>query len=209
MSDLTAKTPRRLVAKLLAAAATLLFLGTGMAPAFAAPGQVSLDVQQVISGPEDANDSFAFQLTADHQSQPLPAGGASGEYTFEIAGNATHTIGITFAEAGIYTYRLQCLTASSAQFTTDQQVYTITFYVEASLAVVTEVQLSDGAKAPQMRFTQTATQQTVGPPTIDDGPQTGDYSNPALWISLLAGSATLLVLLIVVAKRSATSGGDQ
>jgi len=153
----------------MAAAATLLLLGTGTAPAFAARGQVSLDVQQVISSPANASNSFAFRLTADQRSHPLPAGGAAGEYNFEIAGNATQTIGpITFTDAGIYIYHLQCATPSSAQFTIDQQVYTITFYVETSLDVVTVVQLPDGTKMPQVQFTQTATQLGLGSLMIED-----------------------------------------
>jgi len=201
MSVFRAKTTSRRVTSWLAAAAALFLLVTGYLGtplAVAAPGQASLDVQQVISGVATASDSFTFELLADKPSFPLPNGASNGVYTFVIAGNATMTIGpIAFAEPGIYTYQLRCTTASSEKISTDQQVYAITFYAEAPSTVATVVQLPDGAKTSQILFTQVANHHDQAA-----GPQTGDDSNPVLWTGLLAGSAILLALLVWLGRRS-------
>jgi len=198
--------------RLIAATCALLCLGAGVMQSntsYANAEPVTIDVQQVVANDIPNKDTFAFQLTADDPSTPLPAGSHADVYTFDIAGNQTATIGpITYSKPGIYTYHLRCVAPKPANSTVDTTVYSIEVYVDGNLeAAATVIKLPAGDKQDGIVFNQSLPKSGSQP---GDNPQTGDTSQPVLWLSLMIASAALLGLLVFVGVRTSrrTKHGD-
>jgi len=189
--------------RLIAATCALFCLGAGVmqsSVSYAYSGPVTFDVQQVVNNDVPEHDTFTFRLTADDPTTPLPAGSNSTGYTFNIAGNTTATVGpIAYSKPGVYNYHLHCVNPKPADSTADTTVYAINVYVDANLDAVTVVTSTSGDKQNAVLFTQSLPQ--TGSSQSGDNPQTGDNSQPVLWLTMMIASAALLGLLVFVGVR--------
>jgi len=135
---------------------------------------------------------------------------------------------IQFHTAGVYTYTLRCVTDNMPDYTIDRRVYTIEVYVtEEPVASVVYSRDNAKVSALLFEHHYTAhSDHPAGPPRDPDpsgttstntpgsgtsngagtskdgpkgaGPKTGDFSNPTLWIALIAVSGLLLVLILCI-----------
>ena len=139
-------------ALLLAGIMGLLF---GMTAFAAETGNVALTVRQAFgdAGASAPNDTFDYRLAPKLASNPMPAGSGSGGYTFAVTGTDEIEIGpIDFAQPGVYTYELGCITPAAAGYTLDRQVYRIDVHVKNNLTTAVVVYKNDGAKASDIYF---------------------------------------------------------
>ena len=95
--------------------------------------EVSLGVTKtVVNGDnetvEGCEDTFAFELTANDESYPMPEG--TNRKSITIKGNGTASFGtITFIETGTYTYTVTEVAGNSDDYTYDTAKYTIVYEV--------------------------------------------------------------------------------
>ena len=171
-----------------------------------------LPVRKTVNGNPVAASTFTFRLTAENTANPMPAGSANGTKTVTVIGTGQAQFGTwTYTSAGTYRYTVSEINGGIVGYTYDTTVYTITDEVAAAdgrLVVTRSITSSAGGTVSQLRFVNTYTSpsepnppgsgggSTGKPNPPVDGPKTGDFSNPALWISLIAGSCMLLVLII-------------
>ena len=178
----------------------LLILVISLMPisAFAAESTATatISVEKQITGdkPQSA-ETFTFTLTPDDASYPMPEGENGGTLTIKGAGTASFG-SITYTEPKNYTYTLKETTGNAANYTYDKTVYKATVYVTTDdngnlTAKVWIFKDGSDAKAENATFVNTYTK----PGKPEDPPQTGDSSNPALWISLAGFSATMLIII--------------
>jgi len=171
--------------------------------------EVSLPVKQISSGvAAPPGEVFTYQLTPQTPNAPMPMG---SDDLFSMDGNTETQITFRFHTAGIYAYTLHCITADLSGYTVDRQVYTIEVYISDDLRFSTVVEMKDNIKVPELvfehKYQDDSTTQVPPkprpprPPNGGNGPKTGDFSHPALWITLIAVSATLLLLLLFIGWR--------
>ena len=181
--------------------------------------QVTFTVRQLftnnsLSAPP--SEVFTYQLLPQTPNAPMPLNSDMHAYSFSIIGTHDVDIGpISFNEPGLYVYTLICTTDHMPGYIQNRKIYTIEVYIsnepEASI-----VFLGDNAKAEELAFEHIYDSQpdksnpgddrTPGkqPPTVA-GPKTGDFSNPTLWIILIAVSSILLMFIILIGRRISLS----
>ena len=124
------------------------------------PVQATLTVKQVFTGAgvSAPDKAFSYRLTPKLASNPMPsatvggAGSGTDGYTFTITGTDDMDIPIAFTRAGQYTYELRHITPPVADYTYDQEVYTVEIYVQSDLVVVVIVYKKDGGKASDITY---------------------------------------------------------
>jgi len=162
------------------------------------PQYLELPVSQVFNtNSTSASGVFTYHLQGDGN-EPMPAGSASGEYTFTIDGTSDITLPrIVFPTVGIYEYQLSGVASDATDYVYDTQVFDIEVYVTNDTATPTVlVYLSDGTsagdKAPVITFTETyrgpvePPSPTPTPPPVGASAQTGGVVAPSEWAWLTA-----------------------
>jgi len=195
-------------------------------------GQATLAVKQVFSGDDAPSEVFTYRLTPRTANAPLPAGSDAEGYVFTIAGTDEAEVGpIHFSAPGIYVYELRCVSEERLGYSTDQQVFIIEMHVAENLTVTSIVTISQNLKVPEILFEHSfAGEHTTTPPSTTspdtpstpvttapsrpsipntpnvpgkpDAPQTGDFSNPELWITLIIIGSILLMLTFFIAWKT-------
>jgi len=184
-------------------------------------------IKQVDGKPLTAS-VFTFELSAENPSNPMPDGSTDGVKRMSVIGPGRVEFGAWYyAHEGIYHYTVSEINTGAAGYIYDTNVYTITDTVWIENGQFKESRTitdSSGAEATELLFvnkyisrhTQPAeTPDTSTPPadspsrigSTGDSPKTGDFSNPTLWIALIAIGSILLALLLFVGYRS--GGGVQ
>ena len=157
-------------------------------------------------------DGYVFTISGNQERQ-------IGPISFNTLGLFTYELRNTTAD-------------TDDNFTIDQSVYMIYIQVTEGFEVAMIVKLNDDNKVPEILFensyhaptasidsttdllptpTPSPTPSPTPTPTLTptpipgkpgDGPKTGDFSNPVLWIALIAGSVMLLLFIIFISLRS-------
>ena len=201
---------------------------TATLPALAAedPG-VSIPVTVSLSGTlPKTEESFKFQLQADDEESPMPAGTEDGICTLTVTGAGTENFpSITYDEVGVYTYRISQVAGKNKKCTYDETVYALTVTIsnaeDGSGLESTAVLYPDNgsAKQPGAEFkneyeveatatptptaapTPTATPtptETPAPTQTTNAPKTGDDSTPGLFVNLLVASLAVAVVVFLL-----------
>ena len=179
------------------------------------------EVEKTVNGNPATAGTFTFRLVAENPNNPMPAGSVDGVKTITIIGSGQAQFGDwTYTSEGTYRYTISEINDGLAGYTYDTAVYTITDVVTAvdgQLVVNRTITKNTGETVSQIRFVNTYTSpgrltppgsgsggggSTGKPNPPVDGPKTGDFSNPLLWITLIAVSGVLLMLIILLGRRS-------
>ena len=183
-------------------------------------------VTKTITGTPPATSTFTFRLTAEQPSNPMPAGSVNGIKTITIIGAGQAAFGTwSYPKEGTFRYTVSEVNSGIAGYSYDTSVYTITDVVTAAdgqLVVSRTITNDAGQQVSSLSFVNTYTHSgtpsppngvspnppsppgnapPIGPGKPGDGPRTGDFSNPALWITLIAVSSALLTLICIVARK--------
>ena len=121
--------------------------------------------------------TFTYQLTPKTAGAPMPSGSVSGVYTFTVTGTGSADVGITFGTAGIYTYEIRCIAGPGGIY--DNRVYTVSVYVESSLATLVVVYAGDGGKAADISFEQSVDTGAGGSGGSSDPGSSGSSGDPS------------------------------
>ena len=113
------------------------------------------------------DDTFRYRLRPLQANNPMPAGSTAAGYTFMIAGNNEVTLGpVNFTKQGLYQYELyQVIETAKINYTYDRQVYTIQVHVDSALNVIVIVLNANGAKAANIEFYNSYTENYIPPTT--------------------------------------------
>ena len=164
-------------------------------------------VEKTVSGNPKTASLFVFRLTAENLSNPMPDGSVKGVKSIQITGSGRGVFGTwSYTRGDVYRYTVSEVNAGIKGYTYDTTVYTITDTVEAvdgQLAVTRIITDSAGRQVTSLPFVNAYKASTGG----GDNPLTGDSSNPALWITLLAISG-ILVLFIALSGRKPKHHSD-
>jgi len=165
-------------------------------------------VEKTVNGSPKTASTFLFRLTAADPSYPMPYGSVYGVKTVEILGAGRADFGTwSYVKEGIYHYTVTEVNTGVNGYIYDTAVYTITDEVKAAdgqLAVTRTVTDQTGNQVKILSFVNAYTSSGQS----GDGPKTGDFSNPALWIVLIAGGSMLLALIIWRYRRSNKRAGS-
>ncbi|MCL2803571.1 MAG: hypothetical protein FWD29_06420 [Micrococcales bacterium] len=122
------------------------------------PGEVTLTVSQVFTfsaASQGVNSVFDYRLAPTAEDNPMPQTSDPGGFTFTIDGTADVPVGpLTFTRPGIYTYELTNTTPPRDGYAVDDEVYTLSIYVEADLTTTIGVVAlkRDNTKAMELLF---------------------------------------------------------
>ena len=162
-------------------------------------------VQKTVNGTPPAASTFTFRLEAENLANPMPAGSVNGVKDLVIIGAGQAEFGTwRYIREGTYRYRVSELNAGIDGYTYDKEVYTITDVVTAAagrLLVTRSITNNAGQEVSSLSFVNTYTPPNSPNPS-GGGPKTGDFSNPMLWTSLIAGSSVLLMALILLGRKT-------
>jgi len=178
------------------------------------------------------SETFVYRLTPVTAGAPLPAGSNTAQgYVFTITGTDEVQVGpIYFSTPGHFVYELRCISESRRGYTIDRQVYTIEMHVAENLTVITVIYLHHQRKVSEITFAHSFAT-SLAPPTIPrppfiivpippvrpgrppatpdeppvapgPAPQTGDFSNPQLWKTLILVCSVLLILIFFYAWKT-------
>ena len=183
----------------------------------AGAAQVTFTVkQQFINNSTSAppRETFTYQLSPQTPDAPMPQGSGMQVHRFSIKGTSELDIGpISFSSPGLYVYTLSCATTNMLGYSQNRKMYTIEVHIsnESNASVI---YLGDKAKAEDLAFERTYNDQSdkfnpsdyvsENKPNIPipvKGPKTGDFSNPTLWILLIAFCSVLLIVIIFIGRR--------
>lgn len=172
-------------------------------------------VRKIVNGNPATASTFTFRLEAEQKSNPMPVGSVNGVKTVTIIGAGETEFGTwTYAGEGTFRYTVSELNSGAAGYAYDKTVYTITDVVTAAdgqLVVARTITNNTNQQVSELAFVNTYT----GPGTSNpsggggnepsgkpgDGPKTGDFSNPVLWMTLIAASTTLLLFILIIARK--------
>ncbi len=146
------------------------------------PVSVSIVAEKTMDGKTPESGAFEFKL-AD----------ATGA-TVEVVTNTDAVVSFTdlvFEEEGTYTYTVSEIKGTDKKISYDKTKYTVEVKVTQDGDLVAEVSYKKNGKAydGELSFKNIT------------GPVTGDNSNLGLWIGIFAGSAAVIVLLLVLGKK--------
>lgn len=178
-------------------------------PAFAAERpSVVVPVEISLSGtlPKPAEE-FAVKMKAEDAAFPMPEGAEDGIYTMTMTGEESkNTPAIAFDKLGIYKYTIWQEAGENQKCTYDDTVYELTVYVtnaeDGSGLELTAVLYPDveSDKLPGAVF-ENVYETEPEPKPEPEKPQTGDHSNAALYLTLIAVSGAVVVLYAVARRR--------
>ncbi|MGL6200572.1 MAG: Spy0128 family protein [Lachnospiraceae bacterium] len=141
----------------------------------ASMADVTLEVEQVFTKPEDSNaaDTFTYTLMALESSNPMPVGSSGNTYTFPISGTDKVELGtITCSTTGTYSYEItQSVSVEQTGYTYDTQVYTVWVYakyVDGDLKTEVVVINDKGVKVSAITFANTYAPLTSDPDIMVD-----------------------------------------
>ncbi|MBR2744466.1 MAG: LPXTG cell wall anchor domain-containing protein [Clostridia bacterium] len=142
--------------------------------------QVSLGVTKTVVNSdnetvEDCEDTFAFELTANDESYPMPEG--INRKSVTIDGNGTASFGtITFTKTGTYTYTVTEVAGNSNDYTYDTAKYTIVYEVinPEGLLEVTKTVKKNGFNSDVIAFTNKTDKYEKDEPGNSDEPENPD-----------------------------------
>lgn len=184
------------------------------------PATVELEVQKILTGDKpSAASTFTFELEAV-DGAPMPQ-----DNTVTITGEGTAKFGeITYDVPEDYCYTIREKQQTITGYTMDTTVYDVTVQVttddqgvltaavymgkDGDTAKSEKAVFTNRYKAPDPGATPTATPTPTPLPTEEGGttggstftlPQTGDLSQPFVWVVL--GLAALLILAVLVVKK--------
>lgn len=149
---------RRQVAGLLATGLMMMWCLVGFVPQTAQASdrwQITLEVEQSVTGPMPPDTAFTYRLTAITP-DAYPSDTGDGQYSFTIAGtDRVQLAPLSFTAPGVYTYQLRCIPDNAAGYTYDQRRYVIDIYVTEANPPVSVAHLEgDTAKVASLSFTQ-------------------------------------------------------
>lgn len=139
---------------------------------------------------------FTFVLKANEAGNPMPEGSAGGTKEITISGAGSLGFGeITFAKPGTYVYTVSEKAGSTAGYTYDKTVYTVTYQVElenGELSLSHSIKNADGKEVSMAEFTNNYKGSGVLP-------QTG-----LLWwpVPVLILTGIVLIMIGVIRRRS-------
>lgn len=187
------------------AAAFAFFLSITPSTAFAAmrEAQAEITITKRISGIEETDEVFAFQISAADEAFPMPD---NTEVT--IAGEGKASFNISYSEVGIYTYTVSEIAGSGEYCTYDGTVYTISVYVlwdEENGKLDTVVVCADESDyKTEAVFTNVYTPPAPPPtptPTPPPAPTTGDTSKLVQGLAFLAVAAICIIAASYLLKK--------
>lgn len=145
-------------------------------PAFAAPAAnpLALSVVQgfTVQDGEPASDTFSYRLTAVTPGAPMPAGSTGGSYSFTVSGTNSRTLPpVPFTQVGAYTYEIAPVIDQRAEgYTYDEQVYSLSVYVDDDLDTEIVIGKADGTKTQAVRFENSFALKPSDPSVMVDPP---------------------------------------
>lgn len=183
--------------------AVLVLLFTAAMPVFASADSsvcMELPVETTVSGgfPQEA-ETFNLTLTADTPNAPMPAGSIGGVYSFTSTGNHKQILEVRYPKLGIYRYTLAEEKGSNKTCHYDSSVYSIEVSVtnsergddiEITVAINRD---NEDEKCPGVTFNN---KYDYPPSDKKPRPKTGDESDMALWMSLMAMSAVCAAVVL-------------
>ena len=113
------------------------------------PLKLSVTQEFVMAEGLAANDNFSYCLRALTSGHPMPSAATGDSYTFSLDGNETADLDtIVYSSPGAYSYELaqDIPSVVNKGFTHDDEVYTITVFVEPTLSVFMLIENSAGEK---------------------------------------------------------------
>lgn len=166
--------------------------------------RVSVPIEQTFqsSGALDLSEQTGVYLLEPNEvGNPMPDGTAP--YQVRLAGNESSEIVFTFSETGIFSYNVyQQIPAVKEGFVYDQEVYTITVYVDAARAEVivkNREKLKTVALTFVNRYTETPKATEDQPSKQNESkdsslPSTGELvDNRQIWLGLIVLAASALI----------------
>jgi len=168
-------------------------------------------IKEVEGNPETAS-VFTFELKAENPSSPMPDGSVDNVKRISVIGAGKGEFGVwRYEHEGIYRYTVSEVDTNIGGYIYDTNVYTITdeaIRVGEQLLTVRTITDSSGAQVNSLSFINIYTEEDTPAVTLGEtgtpliGPKTGDFSNPALWITLIIISGVLFSLLILAYCKS-------
>ena len=182
----------------------------------AGAAQVTFTVRQQLmsnSMSTPPNEVFTYQLSPQTPDAPMPQGSGMQAHRFSVKGTSDVDIGpISFSTPGLYVYTLSCTTPDMPNYSKNRKMYTIEVHI-SNESEASVIYLGEDAKAEELAFEHIYSDNNppgklnpsgggVNRPNLPvAGPKTGDFSNPALWTSLIALSSVLLMVIILIGRR--------
>jgi len=169
-------------------------------------------VEKTVRGNPPTSGTFTFELRADDPSSPMPAGAVGAVKSVHIVGAGKAYFGTwSYAHEGTYRYRVSEVNTQLDGYAYDTTVYTMTDTVAADggqLVVARVITSGSGEQVTALPFVNTYRSTVPTDDPTQKAPQTGDVSNPVLWIALLAGAGVLLIVVMWRLWRSRESGDE-
>ena len=169
--------------------------------------EAKITITKHISGIEETDEVFTFQISADDEAFPMPD---NAELTIEGTGKASFDI--RYGEVGIYTYTVREIAGSGEYCTYDDTVYAVSVYVlwdEENAKLVTVVVCADeNDYKTEAVFTNVYTPPAPPPtptPTTPPAPTTGDASKLIQGLALTAVAAICIFAATYLLKKRRTA----
>ena len=167
---------------------------------------MSPEVFKIIEGEPLAANVFSFELVAENPGNPMPDDSIGNLKRISIIGSGQGSFGSwTYDSEGIYRYMVSEINTGLDNYEFDTNVYIITDevgMVDGRLTVFRTITDKLGQPAASLTFVNMYISDspfisTEGPDEngiLETSPQTGDFSNPFLWISVITIGSLLLIL---------------
>lgn len=147
------------------------------------------------------SERYKVALTAQNQSDPMPAGSINGIYTMTFVGAGEQSIPtIAYPKVGVYSYTIRQIPGTNRKCTYDDAVYDLTVYVTNAPGGGLEVSTTLTCRGDEKKL-DTAVFTNRYKVENPDVPQTNDESNFPLYIGMAAASILVLVGLYLTRGR--------
>ena len=162
-----------------------------------------LPVIKTVQGNPPKAGTFAFRLTANDPSNPMPFGSVDGTKTVEITGPGQTVFGTwSYTREGVYLYTVsEAIPANAGGYAYDTAVYTVTDTVTAAdgQLILSRV-VTDHLGKPVTSYSFLNAYRGGGS-VSPDGPKTGDASQLTLYAVLFCLASIVLVYLLLGKRR--------
>ncbi|MCL2513151.1 MAG: hypothetical protein FWF08_04535 [Oscillospiraceae bacterium] len=138
-------------------------------------GKAVLTVRQIFncagSSAAPQNGVFAYRLTPEQTSVPMPAGSGANGYDFTITGTDDIDVGpIIFTQMGKYTYEISHIPDGQPDYIHNQETYTLDIWVDNKLNVAVVVYNKEGNKAADIIYEHSCGLLPSDPALMEDTP---------------------------------------